>query len=384
MKKECGSNLWWLDDAKLHIRRQRKAVDILKGVFALAASAGLAWLLTRMVDLQAAFYMLFGVGYGLYSALGAWEVTLHRASRQASWRWGLGIPFFSRQTQVTDTDHVQLVTPKAQGSDDSRINKYSVHLASRTLAGTDNPEEAFALAEAVARHLRLGLQVDDGRVRPFEELASPERARALSSPALAELKPVEPSHPPGCRIQVREQGEQRIVELPAPGWVDAYRLQAGVSAVLMLLPLGAVGYLYSLHASWSVMGMMTPILLIVAGLGGFILHATRTGLHASWCISVSRRGLEVASTRPGNTLPPTRWAAGLIRDIDVREQTGDSMLVGVSGRPSCPMIVIQREDGTLISIGEGLSRAELEWAALRIRQELGVLTEYKSQELEAG
>ncbi|OJT20798.1 hypothetical protein BO221_28210 [Archangium sp. Cb G35] len=374
MKKECGSNLWWLDDTKLVIQRQRKPVDILKGVFALAMSAVLGWISRSVVDIQAVLFMLFGIGYGLYCTLGVWEVTLHRTSGRAFWRWGLGVPFFSQQSRVTDTDHVQLVTAQSGDSSDSSINKYSVRLPSGTLAGTDDYEEALALAEAVARHMRMGLQVDDGRMR------SP-----LDSPALAETPPVEPpsAPPPGCLIQVRAHGEQRVVELPAPGWLDAYRFQAGVCVVLMLIPLGFAGYLYSLDSSWKVVGMVSPILLLLTGFGAFLLRATLTGVHTSWRISVSRRGLRVESTRAGKR-PATQRAAGLIRDIDVREQMADSLRVGISRRPTIPMLVIEWQNGTRLSLGEGFSREELEWTASRIRQELASLTGEKNRELKAG
>ncbi|HEY0093027.1 MAG TPA: hypothetical protein VGB96_01830, partial [Archangium sp.] len=324
--KQCGSNQWWLDDAKLVIRRQRKAVDILKGVCALALSAGLAWMMQSELGLQGVFYVLAGAGIGLYYSLGAWEVTLHRVSGRAAWRWGLGVPFLSKQKVVAETDRVQLVTAKGEGSGGSRTTSYSVHLAgvstSETLAGTDDYDEAVALAEAVARHLRRGLQVDDGRVRPFD-----------SKPALAAPVPVEPPSPPppGCRVQVREQGEQRVVELPAPGWTGAYRFQAGLCAVFMLMPLGFAGYM-SRIVSWEVLAMLSPFMLMLLVVAGFFLSETLEGVHATWRISVSRRGLEMKNTAAGEH-PATRWAAGLLRDIDVREQVGDKLRMGRYGRP---------------------------------------------------
>ncbi len=74
---------------------------------------------------------------------------------------------------MADTDRVQLITSKGTIAD-WRLNTYSIHLAgvsdSETLAGSDDYNEALELAEAVAVHLRRGLQVDAGRVRSFEEL----------------------------------------------------------------------------------------------------------------------------------------------------------------------------------------------------------------------
>jgi len=187
--------------------------------------------------------------------------------------------------------------------------------------------------------------------------------------------------PPGSRVQVREQGEQQVVELPSPGWTGAYRFQAGVCAVFMLMPLGFAGYLFRL-VSWDVVAMLSPLVLLVMGVGGFFLLKTREGVHATWSISVSRRGLEVKNTGAGKH-PTTRWAAGLIRDIDVREQTGDKLRVG-AGRITRPMLVIERQDGTTVSLGEGLPREELEWAAARVRQELAALSEERHQKRNAG
>ena len=363
--KQCGGNQWWSDGAKLVIRRQRRSVDILKGLCALAGSAGLAWFMRSDLGLQGAFYVLVGVCYGLSSALGTWEVTLHRVSGRGSWRWGLGVPLYSWSKEVTDTDRVQLVTSKGTTSN-WRTNAYSVHLTGEDLAGSDDYDEALELAEAVAHHMRLGLQVDDGRV-----LAGP------TEPPTESLSPP----PPGCRVQVRAVGEQRVVELPAPGWVGSYRLQAGVCSVLMLVPVGLAGYLHSRHLSWQTIAMLSPLLLLPGVFSGYFLRGIWAGVHTSWSITVSRWGLDMASAGPRQQ-PPTRLAAQLIRDIDVREQEGGTLRVSDS---TCPMLVIERQDGKTIAFGEGLPREELEWAAARVRQELAALTgDRRQQGLKAG
>ncbi|WNG47660.1 hypothetical protein F0U60_28690 [Archangium minus] len=196
--KKCGSNRWWLDDAKLVIRRQRRLPDVLKGLGILALSAGMAWLMRLEVNLEFVVYGLAGVSFGLYYTLGAWEVTLHRVSQRASWRWGLGVPLFTRNRVVADTDRVQLVTSKGTSSD-WRPHTYSIHLTgvskSETLAGSDDYDEALELAEAVARHMRRGLQVDDGRVRSFE---SERVARLRGFEADSALASTRASTPPGA------------------------------------------------------------------------------------------------------------------------------------------------------------------------------------------
>lgn len=366
--KQCGGNQWWIDGAKLVIRRQRRSVDIYTGLGALAGSAALAWLYLQKpkLDYLGMFYVLVGVCYGISSALGTWEVTLNRVSGRGLWHWGLGVRLFSWNKVVANTDRVQLVTAKGTTSD-WRTTAYSVHLTggskSEDLAGSDNYDEALELAEAVARHMRLGFQIDDGRVQ-----AGP--AEPLSSPP-----------PPGCRVQVREVGEQRVVELPAPGWVVSYRLQAGVCSVLMLAPVGLAAYLHLRHhVSWQTVAMLSPLLLLPTVFSGFFLRGVWEGVHSSWHITVSPWGMELKSVGP-RAEPATRWGTRLIREIDVREQTGGNMRVSDS---TCPMLVIERHDGTTVAFGEGLPREELEWAAARIRQELAALSEDKKQKLKAG
>jgi hypothetical protein len=363
--KHCGNNQWWIDGAKLVIRRQRRSVDILKGLGALALSAALAWLYLRKpeLELRGVFYVLLGAGYGISSALGAWEVTLNRGTGRGSWRWGLGVPFFSwNKKVVANTDRVQLVTSQGTSSD-WRTNACSVQLTGEDLASSDNYDEALELAEAVAGHMRLGLQIDNGRVQAGS-------AEPLSSPA-----------PPGCRVQVREVGEQRVVELPAPGWVVSSRLQAGGCCVLMLAPVGLAGYLHLRHhVSWQTLAMLSPLLLLLTAPIGLFLHGIWEGVHSSWHITVSPWGLELKSVGP-RAEPATRWGTRLIRDIDVREQIGGTMRVSNATRP---MLVIERHDGTTVAIGEGLPREELEWAASRIRQELAAPGEHRQQKRNAG
>ncbi|PTL79744.1 hypothetical protein [Vitiosangium sp. GDMCC 1.1324] len=406
--KHCGSNRWWFDDAKLVIRRERGPADVFKGLVSLAVSAGLVFLLTKMgLDLQIVFYALAAFGYGLYATLGVWEVSLHRVTGRASWRWGLGWPFFSREKAVSDTDRVRLVSANTESSSSVSARTCQVELAgvtaSELLAGSDSYDEALELAEAVALHLRRGLQVDDGRIRPVEELESPDRTRAraelearllrgfeappapagIPGPRSLPAAPVSPP-PPGCRVLVHVEREQRVVELPAPGWVGAYRLQAFVCAVLLLLPVGFGAYLYPLGLSGGLIAMMTPLLLILLGLGGFFWRRTLQGVGTTWRITVSRRGLELVRTRRGEH-KTTRLAAGSIRDIDVREHAGETLRVGNgAGRPSCPMLIIERWEGPLVALGEGLPREELEWTAARLREELAALTDARRQELNAG
>lgn len=397
--KRCGRNRWWVDDAKLVIRRQRSVWDVLKGlgVLALSLTPGLVHLFTvGELGADGVGFVVLGAGYALYSALGAWEVTLHRVTGRVSWRFGLGVPLFKRERAVADTERVQLLgRRRGRSSEAPPLKAYGVNLAGVSgagpLAGSDDYDEAFALAEAVARHLRRGLQVEDGRVRAVEELESPERARALAgmearllgseeAAALARARPVEPPPrpPPGCRIQVREEGEQRVVELPAPGWLWLYRLQAAVGGLVLLGPPGLLGLLAPSPLVLRLLRPFAPLPLILMGLGGFMLYHAWGRARGAWRISVSRRGLEVVRGGPGAPVT-TRLAAGLIEDVDVRD-----LVVRMNAGQALPMLVIEGRDGAQLLLGEGLPREELEWVAARVRQELAALSEARRQELGTG
>jgi len=126
--------------------------------------------------------------------------------------------------------------------------------------------------------------------------------------------------------------------------------------------------------------MLSPLLLLPAVFSGFFLRGLWAGVHTSWSITVSRWGLDLRSDGPRQD-PPARLAAGLIRDIDVREQEGGTLRVSDS---TCPMLVIERHDRTTIALGEGLPREELEWAAARLRQELAEFAKDKQRALKAG
>ncbi|MFL5359117.1 hypothetical protein [Archangium sp.] len=405
--KRCGGNRWWVDDATLVIRRERGLWDVLKGLGVLVLSAGLVRLWKGgEPGVDGVGYVVMGAGYALYSALGAWEVTLHRVTGRVRWRFGLGVPLFKRERAVADTERVQLLGKRGRRTGASPLKTFGVNLAgvsgAAPLAGSDDYAEAFALAEAVARHLRRGLQVEDGRVRAVEELDPPERARALAqmearllgageAAALASTRPVEPPlpPPPGCRIQVREEGEQRVVELPAPGWVGLYRLEAVAGGLVLLASLGSLGLFLSVrHTLMGLPGLfrlllpgLLGLLLLPLGLGGFVLRRTWARTRTVWRITVSGRGLEVVHAGPGAPLT-TRLAAGLIEDVDVRDLVDVRMRL--HGGQAIPLLVIERRDGAALLLGEGLPREELEWAAARVRQELAALSEARRQELSAG
>jgi len=263
--RTCGSNRWWTQEAKLFIRRERGAKELLAGVACLLASVGLGLYVVRAEEWSPSLVLcvlgLFCLG--LYNALGVWEVTLHAGRGRVSWAWGLGWPLLRRTRLLTAFDRVQVVTPEHRSSEPVRAKDCMVQLAGQSgaphlLAGSDDRDEVLTLAEAVARHARLGLQVGGGRVRPYEELVSrpasrpgssaPGSTRALSSPdareeatgaASALVEPPLPP-PPGCRVEVREVEGRSEVLLPAPGWDGGFR--SGAATGVLLGVLGLVPY----------------------------------------------------------------------------------------------------------------------------------------------
>jgi hypothetical protein len=245
------------------------------------------------------------------------------------------------------------------------------------LSASNDTDEVMALAEAVALHTRLGLQVGDGRVRPFAEPSSPGVAK--------EERPVR--IPVGTRVEVREAGGQLELRLPAPGWEGGFRSRAIAGGLLWVLPCGVIGYVLSLRASVS------DILIWLLGLGamalvsfvsgGVFLRRALVGARTTWRLTLSRQGLEVV--RSGSGAPQhTRVPARFLQEFDVREFAEGAAGVGLFLAATSPMLVIEREDGPQVMLGAGLPREELEWVAARLRQEMAKQAESRRQERSAG
>jgi hypothetical protein len=406
--RTCGSNRWWREKSKLFIRRERGATEFLLGVLCLLVSGGLGffvvwaeeWSPTWVLVVLGAFVL------GLYNALGVWEVTVHAERGRVFWAWGLGRPLFRRMRLLTAFDRVQVVTPEHRSNEPMRATSFMVQLAGESgpphlLAGSDERDEALALAEAVARQARLGLQVGGGRVRSYEELVAPAPGRTRA-PSSLEARPdsrpgsttpgstralslpdareegtgagsafVEPPlpPPPGCRVQVREVEGRSEVLLPAPGWEGGFRTRIVVGAVLGVLGLGPVGVAVALEARWGMLAVLALASLVALVPCGLFIRKALVGVRTTWRLTVSRSGVEVV--RAGSAAPQTtRVPAQHLRDVDVREHKEGAPGVGLFQEASCPMLVLERQDGDYHALGAGLPREELEWAAARLRQAL--------------
>ncbi len=106
--RTCGSNRWWREEAKLFIRRERGATELVVGVACLLVSVGLGLYVVRAEDWSPTL-VLCALGLfclGLYNALGVWAVTLDAGRGRVSWAWGLGWPLFHRTRRLTGFDRV--------------------------------------------------------------------------------------------------------------------------------------------------------------------------------------------------------------------------------------------------------------------------------------
>jgi len=421
--RTCGSNRWWREKSKLFIRRERGATEFLLGVACLLVSGGLGFFVVWAEEWNPAWVLVVLGAFvlGLYNALGVWEVTLHAERGRVFWAWGLGWPLLRRMRLLTAFDRVQVVTPEHRSNEPMRATSFMVQLAGESgpphlLAGSDERDEALALAEAVARQARLGLQVGGGRVRPYEELVSsaPGRTRAVSSPearpdsrpgssapgstralsspdareevagAGSALVEPPPPPPPGCRVEVREAQGASEVLLPAPGWEGGFRSRAALGVllgVLGLVPWGGVMALW--EVSWVLLAYVTPVALMLLVWGVVSLRKALVGVRTTWRLTVSRSGVEVVRAS-GGVPQTTRIPAQHLRDVDVRELREGAPGVGLFQEASCPMLVLERQDGEYHALGAGLPRQELEWAAARLRQALARAAEARRQSPRAG
>jgi len=416
--RTCGSNRWWREKSKLLIRRERGATEFLLGVVCLLVSGGVGFYVVWAEEWRPALVLgvLGAFVLGLYNALGVWEVTLHAERGRVFWAWGLGRPLFRRMRLLTAFDRVQVVTPEHRSNEPMRATSFMVQLAGESgpphlLAGSDERDEALALAEAVARQARLGLQVGGGRVRSYEELVSsaPGRTRAVSSPeARPDSRPgssapgstravsspdareevagatsalVEPPTPPppGCRVEVREAEGRSEVLLPAPGWEGGFRSRAALGVLLGVLGLVPCGVVMALReVPWGVFAYLTPLALMPLVACVVSLRKALVGVRTTWRLTVSRSGVEVVRAS-GGVLQTTRIPAQHLRDVDVRELHEGAPGVGLFQEASCPMLVLERQDGEYQALGAGLPREELEWAAARLRQALARAAEARRQ-----
>jgi hypothetical protein len=390
--RRCGANRWWIDDATLHVRRERGVWRVLKGVASLALSAGLPFFLVKRGswDPPGLIIVALTLAYGLQSVLGVWEVSLNRVRGKVSWAWGLGVPMFRWSRRVAEFDRVRLFILEQSSGHNVRLVGPD---RDQLVATSTDSDEVLALAEAVARHVRLGLQVGNGRVRPPGELDSPERARALAQLS-ARLQGAEAGSaleasrsgsvevstpPPGCSVRVHEDDGQWRLILPEPGWVMRLRFQFAAGVGMLVLTVGAGGYLLSQGMETVFLLTVMPFVLVIGLFGAHSMWKAAMGAITTCHLCVSRPGLSVERSTSGLT-HPLRIPAHLIRDVDVRDHSDGAPLFEFFDPSTFPMLIIERKDGELLALGAGLPREELEWAAALVRQRLAREAEARRQE----
>ncbi|QRK12330.1 hypothetical protein JQX13_21270 [Archangium violaceum] len=375
-----GSYGWRLEGTRLTIRRERGAREIGLGVLGLLLATGIGLVMRwATLDVQGLLLLVLSASYGVKQLLSVWRVTLYGEARRVVSTWGLGVPLVRRTKGLGEFERVEVITPASRPEGRESFSRCEVRLAGAgasplRLADGNDEGEALALAEAVARLAILPLRVDEGRARPLDESQAAAPAQAL---AASSAEPEVPRSLPGdSRIVVRQEGNQLVVELPAPGWTGGFLPQAIAGGVLVAVTLGFFTYAFWHRAALSsVMGAMLMLPLMTGGMGGFFLWTAWTGATAAWRITASRPGLELVRFGSGEARP-TRIPLEHIRDVDVRLHSEGGPRVGVSSEPTSPMLIIDRTQGGLVALGVGLPREELEWVADRLRQ---VLAEVRRQ-----
>ncbi|PTL77784.1 hypothetical protein DAT35_42015 [Vitiosangium sp. GDMCC 1.1324] len=387
--KRCGDNQWWVDGSQLVIQRERKRSRlVIGGALLFTAAASGAWLVARPGPfLLPLLVLVLSLANGLDQLLGVRRIVLERGAQgRVTWGWGLGIPFFQSERPLAAFTHVRLLTSGSQ-SQRAPPGNVSIHGPGATalpLSSTREEDEALALAEAVARHVGLGLQVDGGRVRSFEETTAREgsRFRSWNQERPPRSEPValssEPGAPPeaseDARIQVAEQDGRLVVTLSPPGWLGyAWRLALDIGVMG-----GGLVPCYLVIDSFRSLGLGVVLSMLggaafILGMGFLSLRKNLAAMRTSCRLTVSRQGLEVAWVG-GEAREPVRIAAHLIRDIDVRAHLRDG------GQGPRRMLVIEREDGELLALGEDLPREALAGLAGRLRRRLAEVLEARRQE----
>jgi hypothetical protein len=383
-----------VDGSRLILRTERRPRRYVTGGLCLLAAAVVgAW--TWVVPWRALGslpVMAVWLGMGLWRVLGVRQVVLHReVNARVVWSWGLGVPFFQRGAPLAVFERVQLLTAssRSQRDTDCVVRLWGPGIGLR-LASTQEENEASDLADAVLRHAALGLQVDEGRVRSFEEASSRTSARfrswsderpggSGSAAALPETTRA-PSEPPaGSRMRVHEAGGRLELTVPAPRWPHfvSSLVNGGVMAAVGVLGWGV------LATFWRALGAggripLAVIALACSGVGFVVLRRTREAMRTTWCVTVTRQGLEVTWLGSGE-FRSTRIAAHLLRDIDVREHPAD-LERSSRARSTLPMLLLEREDGSQVALGAGLPRWELEWVAARLRHAMAEMFEARRRE----
>ncbi len=351
--KSCGQDEWWVDDAKLIIRsRPSDTKELWKFTLIVPVVLFGIWLNEGWTRTGVSWSIIVALSPLLLPLLTlmdtARELSLNRVSGELSERSGRRHPLPSgseKRSPLSGYERVQLDKVKAE-DDYYTVTLQGAGHPARQVGQSGQYDEALALVEALARHLRLGLQVEGGRVLATAHVREPLRTKPSGLPFMPSL--------PGSPFKAHTEGDRRVVVMPAPGWAGPIRGQRWLGLLLTLG--GGVWSLLALRSEAGVGGWGGALFLII---GGFTLRDAWRKAHATWRFSVSAQGLEAVSTGGGKG-QTVRLDARELRDIDVRD---------ADSRKS-PILVIERIEGERLAMGEGLPREELQWVASRLRQAL--------------
>ncbi|MFB1482934.1 hypothetical protein [Corallococcus sp. RDP092CA] len=321
---------------------------------------GVALFVPFLWNSQAAWTLAILLGvWAARQLMSAWKAQLNKETHLLKVWSGVSVFFSARTHPLESFTSVALSPPgKASVSGSRQWGRYAVELKSPTrtvqVSGSDDREEALALAQALSRFLGVELSVDGGHARPPD-------ARLEAPPLDGEQ--ASPSLPPGSRIQVQQRGRELVLRLPGCGWRPLFIMKAGIALVIAVGGPAAVGFAwvraYSLRqlASWEPLSLVGVLLL----LGGLLLWSVIREVTLGWALTASSRGIEYSRTGSGKPREVTRIPATQIEDIDLRE-TDERDFQKLA-------VVIEHRKG-FVWMGAGLSREELEWTETMLRRAL--------------
>ncbi|NMO22966.1 hypothetical protein HPC49_45605 [Pyxidicoccus fallax] len=370
--------------SRLTIRRERRQGDLVTGVGFLAFGVGLAFFLFRTErlsgDLKSWWMLGLCVAAGLHFLLSRWQVVVDREAGTARRTLGLGVPLLRTEYSLREFDRVDLYGDEEEAREHVLTQPCAVRLGgpgrALVLAGSNDRQEAVALAEAVSRLLGLGLSVDGGRVRAMEERLS-----------AAPLTDTPPEPPPGSRIYVTRHAQGLQVRLPPQGWSLARKGQAVVAGLI------AVGVPAFIMGSWvyklgvRLPQFLTPIgmSLFIAACGAFLLWRLAGEASLGWTITASSKGLEVSRYGRGENSRPERIPRARLQDINLRplltqKQRHIHMPPLRPGSPGDRNVEVAIEhDAGVLALGGGLRRVELEWLEETLRRAVATRRDVASQ-----
>lgn len=359
---QCGSHRWAAVGSHLTIEHEVSPFERWAWRVALIAALafpGVAFFVPFLWSSQSAWSLALLIGvWAAHQLTSAWKAQLNKETQLLKLWSGVSV-FFLASTHPLESFTSVALSPRGKAAGGARSwGFYSVELKTPTrtvaVSGSDDREEALELARAIARFLGVDLSVDGGHERPPD-------ARLEAAPLDGDQTP--PSLPLGSRIQVRQRGRELVLRLPGCGWKPLFVMKAGIALVIAAGGPAVVGLAWVRLHGLRQLASREPMLLSASllFLGGLLLWSVIREVTTGWTLTASSRGIEYSRTGSGKSREVTRLPASQIEDIDLRE---------TDGRDFRSLVVVIEHRKGFVSIGAGLSRAELEWTETMLRRAL--------------